>query len=576
MTTAPNITLRKPLPPGLTIPYVLHYAVQKLKREPLLRFGWPGEPHRAAARYHAQGIETLFRGSNDAAKTGTGSAITLATLMGMKTLCGEPLPAVELPATWWVLVQTYKQQVDASQAWILRWMGEHPHRLVNGAKGYVEHIFIATTLCRHGMEEMHKAGFRCPTCSKLVFHCSESPSGIGGKIDGVWADEPPDEDTWREMRRRGKGNRLFYKLITATPVEKKWWGWMPADFKDVERNPRGGRVEVRATMDDNRFLLPHVKAQKIADTQGDLRARARLYGDYVDITGESPFPPDKLELWRKRCRPPKLEQITLSAERRTPDGDVLVPVRCMVEIFAPFDDEETYMGVLDPATFLRLDHISGLVATDWTREGSSSRGVPDPCGFHLYARRKPRLVVRFSGYCGAYGLGSLGAIMARRYGNALLDTDLTGGHGKPTVTALTKAGYYHLNNWNPDVVHLGQGDRTLGFSMTGSNRAQMIAAIQQALLDDALLCESEAAVRSLMEVVYVMTPSGKERPEASYGAKDEDMICMGRFLHLHGTTPIPRRREVSTEEKLTKLLGLPIARQRHQPRGGRRILWTPR
>ena len=163
--------------------------------------------------------------------TGTGSAITVATLQGKKTLCGEPLPEVEMPGTWWVLVQTYKQQVDASQAWILRWLGDHPHRLVNGAKGYVEHIFIATNLCKHGTDEMHKSGFRCSTCSKLVFHCSESPSGIGGKIDGVWADEPPDEDTWREMRRRGRGNRLFYKLITATPIEKKWWHWMPADFQ---------------------------------------------------------------------------------------------------------------------------------------------------------------------------------------------------------------------------------------------------------------------------------------------------------------------------------------------------------
>ena len=568
-----SLATPKPLPPGMTVGYLLKYANEKLKREPLLRFGWPGEPHRRAARYHARGIETLLRGSNDAAKTGTGSAITVATIMGMKTLCGEPLPEVELPATWWVLVQTYKQQVDASQAWILRWLGQHPHRLVNGAKGYVEHIFVATTLCKHGMEEMHKAGFRCPTCSKLVFHCSESPSGIGGKIDGVWADEPPDEDTWREMRRRGKGNRLFYKLITATPVEKKWWHWMPADFHQCEDKPKNGRVEVRATMDDNRFLLPHVKAQKIADTQGDQRARARLHGDYVDIVGESPFPPERLEAWLKRVRPPKLEQLTIQAERRTPDGDVIVPVTCMVEIFADYDEDETYMGILDPATFLRLDSISGLVATDWTREGSSSRGVPDPCGMHMYARRKPALVARFIGYAGAHGLGSLGAVLAKRYGNALLDTDLTGGHGDATVRALTASNYYRLNNWNPSAVHLGQGDQALGFKMNAANRAEMVAAIQQALLDDALICPSEAAVRSLMAVTYVMTPSGRERPEASYGAKDEDMICMGRFLHLHNTTSIPTARVVTAVEKLARLFG-PSITPSHRQRG-RSVRWSP-
>jgi hypothetical protein len=506
------------------------------------------------ARYHAQGIETLLRGSNDSGKTQAGAAIVCATLMGWKTLRNEPLPDVPMPATWWVLVQTYKQQVDASQAAILAWLGQHPHRLVNGAKGYVEHIFIATSLCRHGTDEMYKQGFRCSTCSKLVFHCSESPSGIGGKIDGVWADEPPDEDTWREMRRRGRGNRLFYKLITATPIEKKWWHWMPADFHNVEDKPRDGRVEVRATMNDNRFLIPEVKKQKLADTKGDPRERARLYGDYVDIVGESPFPPERLEAWLKRTRPPlRREQITIKAEMRTPDGDVGVAVTCMVEIFADYDENETYLGVLDPATFLRLDHKTGLVATDWTREGSSSRGVPDPCGLHIYARRKPMLVARFIGYSGAHGLGSLGAILGQRYGNALLDIDLTGGHGDPAVGAITDAGYYAMLSYLAPSSNPRAGSPKLGFSMNAANRAEMVAAIQQALLDDSLVCHSEAAVRSLMEVTYVTTPSGKERPEASYGAKDEDMICMGRALHLMQTLPMPARVYLSPIEKMRRL-----------------------
>ena len=330
-------------------------------------------------------------------------------------------------------------------------------------------------------------------------------------------------------------------------------------------------------MDDNRFLLPHVKAQKIADTTGDQRSRARLYGDYVDIVGESPFPPDKLEAWLKRCRPPlRVEEITIQAERRTPDGDVIVPVRCKVEIFGDYNEEETYLGILDPATFLKLDSLTGLVATDWTREGSSSRGVPDPCGLHLYARRKPMLVARFIGYTGAHGLGSLGAVLARRYGNALLDTDLSGGHGDATVRSLTAAGYYRLNNWDPSAVHLGQGDQTLGFKMNAGNRAEMIAAIQQALLDDSLICHSEGAVRSLMEVTYVMTPGGKERPEASYGAKDEDMICMGRFLHLHATTAVPKRRHITPQERLSRLTGgrrlLGIGQKPQRPH----ILWQPR
>ena len=174
------------------------------------------------------------------------------------------------------------------------------------------------------------------------------------------------------------------------------------------------------------------------------------------------------------------------------------------------------------------------------------------------------------------GVGSLGAALARRYGNALLDTDLTGGHGDATVRALTATGYYRLNNWDPSAVHLGQGDQTLGFKMNAGNRAEMVAAIQQALLDDSLICHSEGAVRSLMEVAYVMTPGGKERPEASYGAKDEDMICMGRFLHLHSTTAMPKRRTITPQERLSRLTGGRRLLGRDAKAQLPHILWQPR
>jgi hypothetical protein len=121
------------------------------------------------------------------------------------------------------------------------------------------------------------------------------------------------------------------------------------------------------------------------------------------------------------------------------------------------------------------------------------------------------------------------------------------------VRAITDAGYYALNSYLAPSSNPRAGSPKLGFSMNAANRAEMIAAIQQALLADTLICHSEAAVRSLMEVTYVMTPSGKERPEASYGAKDEDMICMGRALHLMQTLPMPARVFMSPIEKMRRL-----------------------
>ena len=561
------------LPPTLSPALIFTVANAKLRRDPLQLFRFVSPSQRKLVRYIAQRLEVLFRAGNSSGKTWCGAAIAVALLRGKKELGGEPLPEVPSPCVGWCVVQTYKGQVDGAQAAILHWLGEWPHKKVYGiseARGWLDTLWIATDKCKHGMDE------KCGTCSKLVFHCAESTSNVGGRVHFVWADEPPPKEIWDECRQRSTAKHVLIRYITATPKEKAWWAWMPADFHECEDKPRNGFVEIRSSMYDNKALTPEVLKQKIQAAEKDQRARAVIFGDYVDLKGECPFPMDKLDIWMRRTKPPlRVEEITISAERRTPDGDVLVPVRCRVEIFADYDEEETYAGILDPATFLRIDPVTGLVATDWTREGSSSRGVPDPCGFHLYARRKPRLAVRFIGYCGAHGLGSLAAILARRYGNSLLDTDLTGGHGDPAVRALTSSGYYRLNRYDASITNPGQGDNSLGFKMNANNRAAMVAAIQMALLDDALICESKEAVKSLMEVTYVMTPSGRERPEAAYGAKDEDMICMGRFLQLHGTTPLPRQKSLTPEEKLSRLMGRRIL-GRTEPGHRRAVQWGPR
>jgi hypothetical protein len=118
---------------------------------------------------------------------------------------------------------------------------------------------------------------------------------------------------------------------------------------------------------------------------------------------------------------------------------------------------------------------------------------------------------------------------------------------------MTDAGYYRLNNWTSPASNPSQGSRAFGFKMNATNRAEMVAAIQMALLNDSLLCESEEAVKALMSITYVTTPNGTERAEGGYGVKDEDMICMGRFLYLADTLPLPPAVYLSPIDRMRRI-----------------------
>lgn len=525
----------------------VHVLAERIRKDPLQVFKWPGEPHRLACSYHAQGLTTSLRGSNDSGKSKTGAAIVAATLRGWSELSGEPLPKVSMPATWLCIVQSCAQQVDSSQAALFYWLGNHPHKINWGPKANAEIVWIATPLCSHGMGE------KCSTCSKLTFHSCESGSLPGAKVDGVWIDEPCTEEIWNEAVNRGKGDHLFYILGTWTPIDIYFWHWMPGWFDGTERRPTNGLVEVRATMEDNCHLSAEVKAQKIALRRNDPQEAARLRGDYVHLKGENPFPHDRLEMWMRRTRPPKPREITVRAKRDSRFGGDTVEVRALLEMFYAFEPDEVYVGVLDPATFLRIDPNTGLVVRQWASRGSNQRGVPDPCGGLLFARRNPRLVSRFSGYIGSYGLGSVGALWASEYRNVTLDVDLTGGHGDPCVQALRDAGYYDIPTWHPQITRPSRQVADVGFTITVGVRNRFVDSIQRCLIDDAVMIESEEVVKSLMGISVKITPSGAERPEAGYGSKDEDMICLGRALCMMEDMPLPPRRQIDPFAQLRRV-----------------------
>ena len=125
--------------------------------------------------------------------------------------------------------------------------------------------------------------------------------------------------------------------------------------------------------------------------------------------------------------------------------------------------------------------------------------------------------------------------------------------GEATVKCLTDLGYYNLQCYSRAASKPGStGSRSIGFAITPANRQDMVSAVTVALLTDSVECASEEVVKSLSKVTYVKLPSGRMRAEASYGAHDEDMICMGRFLCLNNTLPMPAATSNRPGQMLTR------------------------
>lgn len=506
-----------------TFALAVQKALDELKSDPLKHARASSVAAREMLKW-ASDCEVYFRAANSSGKTHVGAQLGLCLARGIRTLDGVTLPYLGLPNTGWVLTQSYKQQVDASQKSYLMLLGGHPHHIayVQGkGKGYVDTLWIATALCKHGMGE------QCATCSKIVFHCEESKSSVGGRIDWAHADEPPLRAVWNEIRLRKQKGKKIVLFITATPKERERWQWLADEFVDccvyesahvtgdAERfgKPNGTLAEIRATIYDNDFLTDDDIDYFESKAKLDDFCDAILRGDYVDLAGKCPFNTTILQQrWLPRCQDPKIERIVVQAEQNMADGRHIVEVPVQIEVHKDAEKGRKYLQIIDPSS------------------GISSK-QHDPAGLLVISRDDPvEVVARFNGYLGSFGMGSLGAILGRRYNNADTDVDMGGGYGQGVLLGLSASRYHRILH-DADVDKPGYDQSRLGFRISASNRGELVAAVQQAVLEDNVLVRSRAVVQCLLNVT--IDESGKpQNARAKKGRFDEDMICLGRALYL--------------------------------------------
>lgn len=529
------------------------------RRDPLKFFRWCSTAQASMFKYLAMGLEVFARFGNSAGKTYGAAHGVVAICRGLEQLDGVRLPKVRGPGVVvWVLTKTRRAQVDASQAAYLEAIGAYPHEIAwdNRAKHYIDSIWVATRWCSHGN------GKHCSTCSRIVFHCEQSgvETMLGGRVDLIHSDEPPSEKIWREARSRKRAGAQLLLLITATPLYRKDWFWLAQDFTNCLDAPRRGRVELCSNIDDNRFLTPHDRKALIELWTGDVLFDARRWGKYVDATGHCPF---KFALISRmedaHARPPARSiNVRVETERDTTTGVVLVHQNVKVDQWYPKEPDETYWVLGDPSTGVE----------DATH---------DPAGLWVVSRRRPRLVARYDGYIAAWGLGILGAKLARYYNGAFLDFETNGGYGRAALKSASSRARYTNFNWREVEEKPGEYRQVLGWETTFPLRGQFMALSQQWLEEGPGLVVHSGAVYSCLRNITIDS-SGKYL--AAEGRHDEDLILLGRALHLLGSRPeAPLRQDekrVTMGRVLNTELGRPTIADDDEPGQNIRRLKTRR
>lgn len=483
------------------------------RRDPLKFFAWASKAQAKIARYLAQGLEVLARFGNSAGKTHGASHIVVAICRGIPRLDGVDLPRLRQPVVAWVLTKTRRQQVDAAQAAYLEAVGDWPHEIAwdNRAKHYIDSIWIATRWCIHG------GGTHCHHCSRIVFHCEQSgvETMLGGRVDIIHADEPPAERIWREARSRIRAGARLLLLITATPLYRKDWDWMARDFQHCTDREVSGRIEILSNLDENRFLPAETRRQLIQNWAGDVLFDARRWGKYVDAAGRCPFASHLLTRMEVSCREPvETKFVKIEMERDTSRGVVLTHAKAPVQLWWHREPYETYWVLCDPSTGVEDEKH-------------------DPAGIHVYARRKPRLVARYEGYCGAHGLGILAAKLARYYNLAWVDVETNGGYGRGTISALSRRAHYTQINFRQVEEEPGKYRDVLGWETTAPLRGQMTAGVQRLTEEGGVVIPSRDVLSTLRNIT--VTDTGKYL--AAPGRHDEDFILLGRAMLLFETRP---------------------------------------
>lgn len=481
-------------------------GLEAVRRDPLQWFKFSSVAQRELVRQVAAGLEVYLRAGNQAGKTTVAAYLAVALARGASMLGGVRLPVLDSPNVGAVLGKSYKQMAESSIKALREALGDWPHKLEMGAQGTVLAIRVKPERSRSDDWK---------TWSRILILPQDGEKPVGMRLDWAWADEPPKEDYWHELRARGKANRPFLKFITMTPENRTEWAWLEREFAGCGAPGKDGRIELRLSVFDNKALGPaHLKDLEQA-WKSDPLLKARLHGEYVDMVGQCPFDSEGMARWESRLRAPAREEWIALGEGFSP---------FLTQVWWDAEPGEEYMVLADPSAGIK----------DEKREH-------DPAGVLVVGRGTKRLVARWNGYAPAYQVGRLARTLAERYNRALVVWERNSGYGEPFYMGLGGYGNVYIDH-RVDSLH-GTLFERLGWQTSATSRGAIVGALQKAVIEDGLVMLSGEALSSMRG--FIMQRTGKV--EAGAGRHDEDVILLGLACHLLETMPFYRVEKSASE-----------------------------
>jgi hypothetical protein len=479
------------------------YATLK-DRDPLAYWHHQSEESRVATRFLGQ-AEVFARWPNWTGKTNWAASAVVSMLQGRDVLDGIPLPKVPKPSAA-VLVLDYEQHKFSVQPTYLEVLGDWPH--VAKYKGDNILSTLRVKPIRGGDDPM---GW------PLVSFLSQENrnTGVGARVPIVHADEPPVERIWRELRKSKRaGDVSAVRIITGTPLYRSQQ-WLEEDFKGCQGQPFGRRVDVHMSDVRHCALVTPARYQELLDEyRGDPFIKARLTANYVIVDESWPWLglEDTLAEMLAACREPaRVLKVPIKREVDSETGRTITTETVEVELWGE--------PVLGRKYYLPIDPSEGI-----------DDGRHDPGAIHCRRVANGDLEARHNSYIGAYGLGSLGAILGLQYNLGTVDPETTGGYGGPCLSALSAAGYTNVAHAKRELSP-GQWETVLGFKTSAETRPAMFEAIRQWMLSwraghRYANCPSAAVLRSIGD----MALDDKGKPVKAPGYHIEDAILWGQGL----------------------------------------------